>query len=48
VQRRLNKSSYDQIHGTDGGNQAAKNQQEKIGAGHVGEPRSEQTEGKIL
>jgi hypothetical protein len=48
VQRRLNKSSYDEIRGTYGGNQAANNQQQKIGAGHVGESRSEQTERENL
>jgi hypothetical protein len=48
VQRRLNKSSYDEVRGAYGGNQAANNQQPKIGAGHVGESRSEQTERKNL
>jgi hypothetical protein len=48
VQRRLNKSSYDEIRGTYGGNQAANNQQQKIGAGHVGESRSEQAERENL
>ena len=44
VQRRLNKSCYDEKRGTHGGNQAANNQQQKIGARHVGESHSEQAE----
>jgi hypothetical protein len=48
VQRRLNKSCYDETRGTYSGNQAASNQQQKIGAGHVGEPRPEQTERENL
>jgi hypothetical protein len=40
----LNKSSYGEIPGTYGGNQAAKNQQQEISTGHVGQTRPKQTE----
>ena len=48
VQRRLNNPCCDEIRRTYGGNQAANNQQQKIGAGHVGESRSEQAERENL
>jgi hypothetical protein len=40
----LNKSSYGEIRGTYRGNQAAKNEQQKISAGYVGEARPKQAE----
>jgi hypothetical protein len=48
LQSRLNKSCYGEIPGTYRGNQAARNQQQKIGASHVGEARPEQTEREDL
>ena len=48
VQRRLNNPCCDEIRRTYGGNQAANNQQQKIGAGHVGESRSKQAERENL
>jgi hypothetical protein len=48
LQSRLNKSCYDEIPGAYRGNQAARNQQQKIGASHVGEARPEQAEREDL
>jgi hypothetical protein len=48
LQSRLNESCYSEICGTYRGNQAARNQQQKIGASHVGEARPEQTEREDL
>ena len=44
LQSRLNKSCYGEIRCTYRGNQAARNQQQKISASHVGKARPEQTE----
>jgi hypothetical protein len=48
LQSRLNESCYGEIPGTYRGNQTARNQQQKIGASHVGEARPEQTEREDL
>jgi len=48
LQSRRDESCYGEISGTYRGYQAARNQQQKIGASHVGEARPEQTEREDL
>jgi hypothetical protein len=48
VQRRLNKSCYDETRGTYSGNQAASNQQQKIGAVMPASRVLNKPNGKIL